>query len=127
MKTPLTANETRLKTPQRGWYHDKDPSFHGVKEKFDKAKGVSVTHEQIKQAAIHFVLSKFALLDEAGNPVEGFTEIIKNHDFGYGKRQVPLPIDKKDEAPVWSPKTGLGAGWTGDRFGAIANESYGGV
>jgi hypothetical protein len=83
--------------------------------------------DDVKEAAIHAVLAKYALLDGGKSDVDEFTRIVKGDDFGYTKRRAGPPTKMRDEKPVWSPKTGLGAGWTADRIGAIANESYGGV
>lgn len=81
----------------------------------------------VKVAAVQHVLSKFALLDEAGDPIVEMTRIIKDDDFGYTKRTAENKPQMRNEKPVWGPAAGLGAGWTADQLGAIRNESYGGV
>lgn len=123
------SRETRLNKKERGWYKDPDPSFHDMKEKFNEAarRNGEKAVEQVKAAAIRYVLGKFALLDEHGDPVGDLTDILKNDDFGYTKRTSKNNFRMRDEKPVWGPPAGLGSGWTADYLGAQENETYGGV
>ena len=134
--------EARLKERRRGWFHDTDPGFHDFKAKMDeaqkrngdvnvapaiKAASLARTHADVSRNAMLYVLSKFALLDESGDPIVDLTRLIKDDDFGYTDRKQKTQQHARDEKSMWGPKAGLGAGGVADRLGATANESYGGV
>lgn len=122
----VRGHETPQVKRERGFYRDPDPRFKDFKGKFEAASR-SNGERQVKEAAIRHVLAKFALLDEAGNPIDGLTEIIRGDDFGYTKRRAGRPARMSDEKPVWGPPSGLGAGWTADQLGWNQGVSYGGV
>ena len=136
--------EARLKERRRGWFHDTDPGFHDFKAKMEeaqarngdvkvapeptpKAASLARTPDEVARNALIYVLSKYALLDESGDPIVDLTRLIKDDDFGYTDRKPKTQQHARDEKALWGPKAGLGAGSVADRLGATANESYGGV
>jgi hypothetical protein len=123
----VRGHETHQVARERGFYSDPDPRFKDLRRKFEDAARTNGDVHQIKKAAVLHVLSKFALLDEAGDPIVELTRLMKEDDFGYTKRKAARPGHNRDENPIWGPNSGLGAGSVADRLGFNANESYGGV
>jgi hypothetical protein len=125
VKSPaISPEELRLKKRRRGWFTDQEPDFHDFKAKLLSAQS---RNGEVKMAAVYSVLAKYALLDEAGDPVVELTRLIKDDDFGYTSRKAEGAPHNRDERPIWGPRAGLAAGGFGDRLGLNANEDYGGV
>jgi hypothetical protein len=127
----VKGHETGQVARERGFYRDPDPRFKDLRGKFEGAARSNGDVNRIKQAAVMHVLAKFALLDEAGDPIVELTRLIKEDDFGYSDGKArgsgPGANGMRDEKPVWGPRSGLGAGSTAERLGWNANETYGGV
>ena len=123
----VRGHETPQVKRERGFYRDPDPRFKDLRGKFDDAAKSNGDVRNVKSAAIRHVLAKFALLDEAGDPIIELTRLIKDDDFGYTNRKASGPGHNRDEKPIWSPRSGLSSGSTADRLGWNANENYGGV
>lgn len=124
----VKGHETEQVARERGFYRDPDPRFRNLRGKFEDASRSNGDVRRIKQAAVMHVLAKFALLDEAGDPIVELTRLIKEDDFGYSDRKGRGGgVGARDEKPIWGPKSGLGAGSTAERLGWNANETYGGV
>jgi hypothetical protein len=125
----VRGHETPQVKRERGFYRDPDPRFKDLRGKFEDAakSNGDAKMASIKADAVRHVLAKFALLNEAGDPIIELTRLIKDDDFGYTGRRAKNAPNTRDEAPIWGPKSGLSAGWTADRLGWNANEEYGGV
>ena len=123
----VKGHETPQVKRERGFYRDPDPRFKDLRGKFEAASRSNGDARNIKHAAVMHVLAKFALLDEAGDPIVELTRLMKDDDFGYTGRKAERPGQARDEKPIWGPRSGLGAGWTADQLGWNSNESYGGV
>lgn len=113
---------TRLKKRQRGFHFEKDPGFYGVTKSFNTAARQKFANE-VRARAIRKVATKYALLDESGEPIEALAKLFSENNFGYGDTPI---TPKRTGDPIWGASMGL-PNEPGDRNGLSPNISYGGV
>ena len=113
--------ERRRKMKQRGFFFDREPGFHGLREGFESA--ANEKRAESRERAIRRVLAKYALLDDQGEPIEAVAKLFGQSNFGYGDEPAKggLSGDPTFGADMGMPME------TGDRNGLSRGLSYGGV
>lgn len=113
---------TRLKRRQRGFHFEREPGFYGVTKSFGDAAKQKLASE-VRDRVLRKVAAKYALLDEAGEPIEALAKLFAESNFGYGDEPV---APKRSGDPLWGPSMGF-PNEPGDRNGLSRNLTYGGV
>lgn len=114
-------HETGLKKKQRGWYADPDPGLKDLRGKFEDADRTNGTMK-LAEIALRDVLRKFALFQDAPDPVRAFVKVLGSSNFGYGD---PAKRPTTEQEQFFGPGVPMNSGY-GDQAGAT-NETYGGV
>lgn len=114
----------RLQKMQRGWFLDKAPRFHDVKNKFLEA---SKRNGTVKMAALAEALAKFGLFNGSPDAVQALTKQIRNDDFGYTNRTTAARGRKREPSSVYGPPSSIVSMSAGTRAGVGTGERFGGV
>jgi hypothetical protein len=93
-----SAEETRLKKQQRGFYLDKSPGYHNLNGTFEASAKANpeAPHAPIVKQAVEDALALYGLRRKEGaaapqkeDPLEQLSRIYKTTNFGYGKKLQP--------------------------------------